>query len=84
MTNDWLGLNIADSDRNVLSENLPPNYDYRIHFFKLDKKVVHDAESQFSAEMSVKLGNCTEEKGQCSKLEIRQIDFLVHAVSSHP
>ena len=24
------------------------------------------------------------EKGQCSKLEIRQIDFLVHAVSGHP
>ena len=61
MTIDWLGLNIADSDKNVLGENLPPNYDYRIHFFKLDKKVVHDAESQFSAKMSVKLGNCTED-----------------------
>ena len=61
MTIEWLGLDVADSDRTVLSENLPPNYAYRVHYFKLDKKVVHDAESQFSAKVSVRLGNCSED-----------------------
>ena len=36
-------------------------YAYRVHYFKLDKKVVHDAESQFSAKVSVRLGNCSED-----------------------
>ena len=61
MTIEWLRLDVADSDRTVLSENLPPNYAYRVHYFKLDKKVVHDAESQFSAKVSVRLGNCSED-----------------------
>ena len=61
MSPRWLGLDTAESDKKVLNENLPPNYDYRVHFFKLDKKAIHDAESQFTAKMSVRLGNCTDD-----------------------
>ena len=61
MTIEWLGLDTAESDKKVLNENLPPNYDYRVHFFKLDKKAIHDADSQFTAKMSVRLGNCTDD-----------------------
>ena len=59
MTIEWFGLDTAESDKKVLNENLPPNYDYRVHFFKLDKKAIHDAESLFTVKMSVRLGNCT-------------------------